>query len=307
MTAQPRLPKTLVDSIRAALTTNALPGETEGFDRDQEIEAAEFIASVAAMRPPRSTAIKVESTGGEAGRRRMRLVTVNEDMPFLVDSVAGAIAASDLAIHRLLHPIVKISRDKDGQIQKIGEGHPESIIYIELDRADARGRQELVRHLKRVLGDVRAAVTDWKAMLAEMRSDADSLDERDSESAALLRFLAENNFTLLGHADLAPDGELTKALGILRNETALWEKSAAEAAVRYLADHDRPVLILKADRLSPVHRRVPLDVILVRNRAGLTFDNPRNGTYLAQGPGLVSLRRCGIWRPVCRTKVSAWR
>ena len=33
MTAQPRLPKTLVDSIRAALTTNALPGETADFDR----------------------------------------------------------------------------------------------------------------------------------------------------------------------------------------------------------------------------------------------------------------------------------
>jgi glutamate dehydrogenase len=268
MTAQPRLPKTLVDSIRAALTTNALPGETEGFDREQQRNAAEFIAAAAAVRPPRTTAIEVESTGGEAGRRRMRLVAVNEDMPFLVDSVAGAIAASDLAIHRLLHPIVQVTRDKHGRIEKIGEGEPESIIYIELDRADARGRQELVRQLKRVLSDVRAAVTDWKAMLAEMKSDADSLDKPDGESAALLRFLADNNFTLLGHADLAPDGQLTKALGILRNETALWEKSAAEAAVSYLSKQDRPVLILKADRLSPVHRRVPLDVILVRRPDG---------------------------------------
>jgi glutamate dehydrogenase len=268
MTAQPRLPKTLVDSIRDALTTNALPGETEGFDREQQRNAAEFIASAAAKRAPRSTAIEIESTGGEAGRRRMRLVTINEDMPFLVDSVAGAIAASDLAIHRLLHPIVKVTRDKQGQIEKVGEGDPESIIYIELDRADARGRQELVRQLKRVLSDVRAAVTDWKAMLAEMKADSESLDERDPESAALLRFLADNNFTLLGHADLASDGQLTKTLGILRNETALWEKSAAEAAVKHLSERQRPVLILKADRLSPVHRRVPLDVILIRRPDG---------------------------------------
>jgi glutamate dehydrogenase len=264
MTAQQRLPKTLVESIRDALTTNALPGETEGFDREQQRNAAEFIASAAAVRPPRTTAIDVESTGGEAGRRRMRLVTINEDMPFLVDSIAGAIAARDLAIHRLLHPIVNVTRDKHGRIEKVGEGSPESIIYIELDRADARGRQDLVRQLKQVLNDVRAAVADWKAMLAQMKSDADSLEKRNSESAALLRFLADNNFTLLGHANVGTDGQLQDALGILRNETALWEKSAAEAAVNHLCSDGRSVLILKADRISPVHRRVPLDVVMVR-------------------------------------------
>ena len=264
VTVQPRLPKTLVESIRAALTTNALPGETQGFDRKQQRKAAEFIASVAAVRPARTTAIRIESTGGEAGRRRMRLVTINEDMPFLVDSIAGAIAARDIAIHRLLHPIVNVTRDKHGRIEKIGEGEPESIIYIELDRVDARGRQELARELRRVLADVRVAVTDWKAMLAEMKSDADSLDERDSESAALLRFLADNSFTLLGHAHVAPDGQLHDALGILKNETALWDRGAAEAAVAHLADETRTVLILKADRISPVHRRVPLDVVMVR-------------------------------------------
>ncbi|HEX2804094.1 MAG TPA: NAD-glutamate dehydrogenase domain-containing protein [Sphingomicrobium sp.] len=264
MTAHPRLPKTLVDSIRDALTSNALPGETQGFDRDQQRKAADFIASAAAVRAPKSTEIRIESTGGEAGRRRMRLVTINEDMPFLVDSVAGAIAARDLAIYRLLHPIVKVTRDADGRIEKIGEGDPESIIYIELDRADARGRQDLVRHLKRVLSDVRAAVTDWRAMLAEMKSDADSLVKRDRDGAELLRFLADNNFTLLGHAHVGPDGMLHEALGILRNETALWEQSAAEAAVNHLREEDRTVLILKADRISPVHRRVPLDVVMVR-------------------------------------------
>jgi len=51
MTAQPRLPKTLVDFIRAAITTNALPGETESFDREQQREAAEFIARYFARYP----------------------------------------------------------------------------------------------------------------------------------------------------------------------------------------------------------------------------------------------------------------
>ena len=36
----------------------------------------------------------------------------NDDMPFLVDSVANAIAARQLAIHRLLHPVVCVERDE---------------------------------------------------------------------------------------------------------------------------------------------------------------------------------------------------
>ena len=50
-------------------------------------------------------------TGGEAGRRRMRLAIVNDDMPFLVDSVAAVIAGYGLTVHRLLHPIVHAVRD----------------------------------------------------------------------------------------------------------------------------------------------------------------------------------------------------
>ncbi|QNM82425.1 NAD-glutamate dehydrogenase [Sphingomonas sabuli] len=264
MTAQPRLPKTLVDTIRSALTSNALPGETESFDKARQCEAAEFIASALAVRAPRTTSIQMESTGGEAGRRRMRLVAVNEDMPFLVDSVAGALAARDLSVHRLLHPIVKVTRDKDGRVVKMGEGEPESIIYLELDRADARGRQEVVRQLKRVLSDVRAAVRDWKPMLARMVEDAESIAETDPESAALLRWLAADNFTLLGHGNFGKKGQVSDALGILRHESALWEKDAAQAAIAHLAQEDRAVLILKADRISPVHRRVPLDVVMVR-------------------------------------------
>ncbi|MBA2635155.1 MAG: NAD-glutamate dehydrogenase, partial [Sphingomonas sp.] len=264
MTAHSRLPKTVVDSLRAALTNNALPGETDGLTRQNLREAAEFVAAAAAVRPKGTSAILIESTGGEAGRRRMRLVAVNGDMPFLVDSVAGAIAARGLGVHRLLHPIVLAERDKNGKLKGIGEGEPESIIYIELDRADARGRQELVGQLRNVLADVRAAVRDWRPMLAQMKTDADALEKRDGEGAALLRWLAANNFTLLGHAHVKGDGTVIEAQGILKREMALWDRDAAEAAIAHLADESRTVLILKADRISPVHRRVPLDVVMVR-------------------------------------------
>ena len=268
MTALRRAAKSLTDSLRTALTHDALPGETAGFGPAEQQQAAEFVADVAIARAPGQVAIRVESTGGEAGKRRMRLAVVNDDMPFLVDSVAAAIAARGLAIDRLLHPIVNVTRDSNGTLDALGEGRPESIIYIELERADARGRHELVDELQRVLGDVRAAVTDWRAMLAEMDADAASLDSRAGERAALLRWLRDDNFTLLGHADLDPAGKLRKGLGILSQGFNLLDAAASKAATDYLSDAKRTLLIIKADRDSPVHRRVPLDVIMVRRTDG---------------------------------------
>src|SRR3546814_18741397 len=122
-------------------------------------------------------------------------------MPFLVDSVAGAIASRGLIVHRLLHPVVCVERDEKGCLTSVGPlcdeaEKRESIMYLEIDRTDARGRQRLVGELHRVLADVRAAVFDWKALQAQMRADADAID--DAEGAALLNWFAAGAMTLLG-------------------------------------------------------------------------------------------------------------
>src|SRR5947209_733069 len=91
MTAHQRLDPPLVEAIRKALTGNALPGETQGLSREAEREAAEFLAKVAATREPRELGLAIESTGGEAGNRRMRIGIVDDDTPVLVASVASAI------------------------------------------------------------------------------------------------------------------------------------------------------------------------------------------------------------------------
>src|SRR3569832_1173754 len=174
MTAHTRLDPPLVESIRKALTGNALPGETQGLSREAEREAAEFLADVAAKRKRGELALRIQSIGDETGNRRMRIGIVNDDMPFLVDSVANAVAARQLTIHRLLHPVVCVTRDAKGGLQDVEQicsekERRESMMYLELDRADARGRQELLADLKRVLGDVRLAVRDWTKLQGKMR------------------------------------------------------------------------------------------------------------------------------------------
>ena len=61
MTAHTRLDPPLVESIRKALTGNALPGETQGLSREAERDAAEFLAKVAATRKRGELAFSIES------------------------------------------------------------------------------------------------------------------------------------------------------------------------------------------------------------------------------------------------------
>src|SRR5690349_24093908 len=117
MTAYTRLDPPLVESIRKALTGNALPGETQGLSRDAEREATEFLSQVAATRKLGELALQIDSIGGEAGHRRIRIAIFNDDMPFLVDSVANAVAQKQLTIHRLLHPVVCVNRDENGELR----------------------------------------------------------------------------------------------------------------------------------------------------------------------------------------------
>ena len=266
MTAHTRLDPPLVESIRKALTGNALPGETQGLSREAEREAAEFLSVVAASRKRGELALAIESTGGEAGNRRMRIGIVNDDMPFLVDSVANAVAQKQLTIHRLLHPVVCVTRDDKGELQSVeplcgDKSRRESMMYLELDRADARGRQELNADLRRVLGDVRLAVRDWESLQRQMREDAVAID--DSEGAALLNWFADGAMTLLGYHVEKPYEQPTCALGIFSVPGAPTDEGGALGAMRYLEKGGEVPLMAKAERQATVHRRVPLDLVVV--------------------------------------------
>jgi glutamate dehydrogenase len=265
MTAHTRLDPPLVESIRKALTGNALPGETQGLTREAEREAAEFLADVAAKRHRGELALRIESTGGEAGHRRMRIAIVNDDMPFLVDSVANAVAARQLTIHRLLHPVVCVDRDKNGELELVeplcgDKSRRESMMYLELDRADARGRQELAADLRRVLSDVRLAVRDWKSLQARMRDDA---AEAGPEGAALLNWFADGAMTLLGYQVEKPYAAPSETLGIFSIPGAPTDEGGCLGAMHYFEQGGEVPLMAKAERKSTVHRRVPLDLVVV--------------------------------------------
>jgi glutamate dehydrogenase len=221
---------------------------------------------------------------------------VNDDMPFLVDSVAMEINRHGIGIHLAIHPIFAVDRDADGRLTAIGsrseaapDARPESFMHIEIDRqSDPAVLETLERDLQRILGDVRRAVEDWLPMrgnvaaaIADLEPAAAHLDADDlREIKAFLEWLADDHFTFLGYAAYALEGEgegtvlrrVSKSgLGILRaDEDALPSKSfmAMPLGARLRAIEPLPAIaITKANTKSTVHRATYLDFIGVKRYA----------------------------------------
>ncbi|KLE34243.1 NAD-glutamate dehydrogenase [Aurantiacibacter luteus] len=261
--------------LQDRISSSILPGETplEGHALE---EATAFVIEAARQREEAQSSILVRSAA--EGRRFTRVAVINKDMPFLVDSIAATLAARGLSIDVLVHPILPVRR-KAGALAELPDGETgekkESWIYIETARVDAKERRALEKDLGTAIEDVRAAVADWPRMREQMEADADRLS--DAEGAALLRWLAGGMMTQLGHVTMDREGRHKGALGICRASTP--DLIAEDACKRAFAWFDgnsargqktagrgapgKVPLIIKANRLSKVHRRVPLDLFIV--------------------------------------------
>ncbi|HEU4959029.1 MAG TPA: NAD-glutamate dehydrogenase domain-containing protein [Sphingomonas sp.] len=261
--------KSLSDELADRLVDGALPGELQGFGPAERTEAARFVAALAEVRKPGTARVALETLpGADEGRRRMRLAIVNDDMPFLVDSIAATIGAHNIAVERIIHPVICVARDADGRIEGVGgRESPESMVYIEMDRVDARDRRALVAALDRNLSDVRAAVGDWHKLERAMEADAIQLGktEQGFEGAALLHWFLDRNFTLLGHETWMRGDGIGERLGIARNDHAapILAAGSRERAVAWFEKGGDAPLLLKSNLISTVHRQVPLDLALV--------------------------------------------
>lgn len=213
---------------------------------------------------------------------------VNDDMPFLVDSVTMEVNRHGLTLHLIIHPLVAVNRDAGGVLQGLagdGGGPHESFIHVEVDRVPESSQLDaLAADVTRVLGDVRLAVADWRAMRQRMldiihdqRQHAPPIaTEELAEGTAFLRWLDDNHFTFLGyrrHELAIVDGQdalnvvADSSLGILREVAAL-DAVAAFAALppEVRAQVRRPDLLVvtKSTARSTVHRPGYLDYVAVK-------------------------------------------
>ena len=210
---------------------------------------------------------------------------VNDDMPFLVDSVSAAINRHGLAIHMTVHPIFRVTRDARGRLTCLEEpggrsGREESYIRFVVDREADQHSLELLEHeITKVLADVRVAVRDWRKIRDKILEAASTLNHGPADAAlrmesdALLRWLAEDHFTFLGYREykLRERGEkqfLTaikgSGLGVLSmDERGSRTVELTKEMIRHTRSKD-PLIITKANSRATVHRHSYLDYIGVK-------------------------------------------
>ena len=210
---------------------------------------------------------------------------VNDDMPFLVDSVTMEVNRHGLTLHLIIHPLLSVQRDADGVLQGLDGGKRESFIHVEVDRVPEESQlQMLASDLTRVLGDVRAAVADWQPMRQCVLDIIEQIDKQPpplppqelAEGQAFLRWAVDNHFTFLGHRSHAlasVDGQDTLSVvpgssqGILRESKsldAIAAYSALPPEVRAYAKRPELLVVTKSTARSTVHRPGYLDYIAVK-------------------------------------------
>ncbi len=245
--------------------------------------AASSIWDFAQERKPGRAKIRVIEQPSWSPARSV-IEIVNDDMPFLVDSVTACIGRSGNGISLLIHPIVNADRDGDGRLGAIGGGVRESVMQIELaGRVLGEEADAIRRELDSVLSDVRTAVIDWASMRKKVEQVADELVEgvvpvpaaEITEAYAFLSWLTENNFTFLGYREylITADGmEVVPEVGrgILRNDSFLVFEgirhfSKVSPEVQQFLRSPRLMMISKSNKRSTVHRPVQLDTIAIKS------------------------------------------
>jgi glutamate dehydrogenase len=211
---------------------------------------------------------------------------VNDDMPFLVDSVSAAINRHGLAIHITVHPILPVKRDSKGRLREVlrtaDGGHNESFIRFAIDKeTDQQFLNVLEHEIFRVLGDVRSAVADWAKMRGRMYEAITALQNGPGgadtalqlETEELLKWLVDDHFTFLGYREYKLQSRGDKiflrpvegtGLGILRSDDRGSRAVELTKEMRRYTRSKDGLIITKANSRSTVHRHSYLDYIGIK-------------------------------------------
>jgi glutamate dehydrogenase len=211
---------------------------------------------------------------------------VNDDMPFLVDSVSMALAAEGVTVHLIIHPVMRIARDAAGRIGDLhengdAEGARESIMHVEISEVlDSARLTAIAARIGAVLEDVRAAVADWREMrdaLAETRAalareKPPVAEDELAETQDFLAWLDDDNFTFLGCRDYRFDADasgVAAGLGIMRDPSyvlfdGLRNFTALSPELQAFLRTPRALFITKSNRRATIHRPARMDAIGVK-------------------------------------------
>ncbi|HLZ74308.1 NAD-glutamate dehydrogenase [Phenylobacterium sp.] len=293
----PSLQKAILSSLKGDLAAKAARSFADQSAADAapdelpDVSPAQLAANLADFwrfgerRRGRGATIRVTPVIGHE-KRLDRLEIIQDDAPFLVDSIMGEIADQGLSVRALFHPIVEVQRDRAGLRGSTGAPQRESMIQVILDSVGGDREGALVAGVGETLKDVRAAVEDFPAMLELMAKTLAELklsgEKARPEEIDFLTWLQAEQFVFLGgrvyeyprtkKGDYAAEEPLYQpkdGLGVLRDPSRHVLRRANEPAI-LLADvkdrllSDPALTVAKSNVKSRVHRRGYMDYVGIK-------------------------------------------
>ena len=276
-----------------AFYRGASPEDLTRYTPESLAALASLVFERSAVRKPGETLVttfEFQAQVAELTRREAVFVAVNDDSPFLFDSLMAEMNAAGARVHALFHPIMFVGRDAEGRRSDAGAQIKaqikESVIVLVLDPIiDAERRATLEDGARNVFGQVRLAVRDWRKMRAHLLESIAALKKNPppvsagelAESVAFLEWVSGDHFTFLGTRDYTyrddDGGQLVtiegSGLGVLSDEHAHAiqrgdRHGQLTPEVRTFLKLPQPLIVTKSNQRSYVHRRVHMDYIGVK-------------------------------------------
>lgn len=260
------------------------------------IAFAEGAMSSLSLRVPGIHSIRIYNPVWDDDTSHRKEVTVvdilNDNMPFLVDSVMQELTDAGIEVRLMVHPILSVVRGMSGRLLSIGEdpdANRESFIQIHIARLpDAIAAAQLETRLDGLLTEVRAAVDDWPRMQALVKSVINVYrhtppplpPEAVAEAVEFLNWLNADNFTFLGLREYVvgndESGDESSSLltagggyGLLRDPAVRVLRRGREMVqvtpeITEFLRQAEPLIVAKANVKARVHRHAYLDYIGIK-------------------------------------------
>ncbi|WP_078692499.1 NAD-glutamate dehydrogenase [Bartonella sp. A1379B] len=199
------------------------------------------------------------------------ITLVNDNKPFLLDSILHVFKQQINHIYLIAHPVLECD-----------SGQRISLMQIHIESLNKEKTKKLKDEITLVLEQANAAVQDWKPMLEEVKKHIhtyqtnlpSNYQNEGVKAIEFLEWLMDNNFIFLGMRtyDFTKGQEPKKAfktgsieLGILTNASIriIGDASVEERPKEVLSfmESDNLLIVTKANSRSKIHRPVWLDYI----------------------------------------------
>lgn len=218
--------------------------------------------------------ISVEPVINHNNKNCLDIFILNDDKPFIVDSIVATLKDLQLTSKYFIHPILNVKRESDGELAEINKlnlennNSHESLIYIRVNTSlEPNKIKDLILKISNTLNKVSVSTQAWPEILVNLDNCKKKLDDN---SLQFINWLQNGHFVFFGYLQFKKENnKLTKIneIGINKNFASEYDKLTEQAlnSLNFAEHQNKQIIIDKLNELTPIHRRTFYDFVIIKD------------------------------------------